>query len=83
MAALDRLDYNVQVRAAERGKTAEQHEQAAFYARENEVLKHERANLTATIEKLEHEYTDLQKTTGTIYKKLNDSIKRLNNIIGD
>jgi hypothetical protein len=83
MSALDRLDHNVHARAREQAKLVQQQEQAAFYARENENLKRERENLNVTIDKLEHEYKDLQKAASTIYKKLNDSIKRLTNIIGD
>jgi hypothetical protein len=83
MLALDQLDHNVHAQAQERAEALRQAERAAFYARENETLKHERENLNTTIDKLEHEYNDLQKAAGTIYKKLNDSIKRLTNIIGD
>lgn len=83
MGALDRLDYNVQARAAERAQFADQQGQVTVYARENEALKRERDGLSVTIGKLEQDYGELQKAAGTIYKKLNDSIKRLTNIIGD
>jgi uncharacterized protein YlxW (UPF0749 family) len=81
--ALDRLENNVAVVAGKRGEAIRQAEQTAFFDQENRVLHRERESLNATIDQLTHEYNDLQNVASTIYRKLNDSIKRLSNIIGD
>jgi hypothetical protein len=83
MAALRRLEYNLRAQAGQRARDLREIEQAEFFERENQVLKRERDTLNATLERLEKEYTDLQGTATTIDRKLSDSIKRLNNIIGE
>ncbi len=83
MSALDRLEHNIRMSAAKRVDGIRETEQAAFFEQENRLLRQERESLNATIDKLTHEYQDLQKSATTIYRKLNESIKRLTNIIGD
>jgi predicted nucleic acid-binding Zn-ribbon protein len=83
MSALDRLEHNVQISAGKQGEGVKEAEQIAFFEQENQVLRRERETLNATLEQLEAEYGDLQKVAGTIYKKLNESIRRLTHIIGN
>lgn len=80
-AALDRLEQGIQQVTASKARDVKQHEQLIFFERENAALKTERENLTKAIGQLEGQYTDLHKVAGTIYNKLDDSIKRLTQII--
>lgn len=81
-AALDRLEGRVS-QALECENGAENPEQLLFFERENESLRAERDSLNAAIDELKSQYDGLHKAASTIYNKLNDSIKRLTQIIGD
>lgn len=62
-------------------RDVKQHKQLVSFDRENEELREERKNLFTTISELEEQYDGLHKVAGTIYNKLDDSIKRLSKII--
>jgi uncharacterized protein YlxW (UPF0749 family) len=78
MAALDRLERGLQLSEAKDADT----EELLVIARENDTLRAEREDLNGTISELQQQYDDLHKVAGTIYNKLDDSIKRLTQIIG-
>jgi len=82
-AALDRLEHNVRISAAKRADGAKPATQPGLFEQENRQLRHERESLTATLKQLQDEYDGLQHVASVIYRKLNDSIKRLTKIIGD
>jgi len=83
-AALDRLEQNVRLSAAkEADEPPPGAGEVAFFAQENQILSRERESLTATLKQLQDEYDGLQHVASVIYRKLNDSIKRLTKIIGD
>lgn len=78
--ALDRLENNLKHVA--RGKRdPRQEQQMAFFEKENAALKQERENLNTAIAQLQYQYNDLHKIASTIYGKLDDSVKRLTQII--
>lgn len=77
--ALDRLENNLRHGAARRDPRRDQ--QMAFFERENAALKEERENLNRAIAQLQYQYNDLHKIASTIYGKLDDSVKRLTQII--
>jgi len=81
--ALDRLERNIRQLSASQARDVKQHEQLIAFERENAALKVERENLNGAIGQLEHQYSDLHKVASTIYNKLDDSIKRLTQIIED
>jgi len=81
VAALERLEQNIPQIATQTARDVRQHEQLVMFERENVSLKADRANLTTAISQLESQYSDLHKVAGTIYNKLDDSIKRLTRII--
>ena len=62
-------------------RDVQQHEKLVFFERENESLRKERKTLDTTITQLEDQYNELHKVAGAIYNKLDDSIKRLTQII--
>ena len=80
-AALDRLEGNLQSVTTQQARDIRQNEQIGLFERENQALKQERDKLSGAIEQLEYEYDDLQKVASAIYNKLDDSIKRLTQII--
>jgi len=55
--------------------------QAELFAHENNALRHERENLNSAISQLQFQYNDLHDVASTIYGKLDDSIRRLTQII--
>jgi uncharacterized coiled-coil DUF342 family protein len=77
VSALEKLERNLQyVELA-----PPQDEQLTFFANENASLKQERHNLDTAISQLKGQYKDLHQVASTIYGKLDDSIKRLTEII--
>ena len=81
VGALDRLERNLQRVEVIRQRESKQQEQLAQFEQENEGLKVERSKLNAVVSQLEGQYEDLHKVAGAIYNKLDDSIKRLTQII--
>lgn len=85
MLALDRLEAALtRPRAPEAPPPEpENEERIRFFEQENQALRHERDELTTALGEIEREYTGLHRAAGTIYNKLEDSIKRLTQIMGD
>jgi hypothetical protein len=85
VSALDALEERLgQFQAANRAEHSyKEHElgQLTLFERENEELKVEREQLNQAMRELSEQYDDLHKAAGTIYNKLEDSIKRLTRII--
>ena len=92
--ALDRLEYQLHYNAQQQvasqhreptpqqvAQTAEAQGQLQFFSQENELLRQEHANLNAAIAQLQHQYDDLHHVARHIYDKLDDSIRRLTQII--
>jgi hypothetical protein len=79
--ALDRLENNLKQVMVSYDRDVHQEQQMVYFERENAALKQERENLNAAIAQLQYQYNDLHKIASTIYGKLDDSIKRLSQII--
>ncbi|MDE3016352.1 MAG: hypothetical protein KGI29_05455 [Pseudomonadota bacterium] len=79
--ALDRLEGTLGNGGSGRGEQQEQQQQLAFFEKENDALKREHDNLNAAISQLKFQYDDLHQVASVIYGKLDDSIKRLTQII--
>ncbi|MDX1975389.1 MAG: hypothetical protein SFT92_06910 [Rickettsiales bacterium] len=82
ISALDRLEVGLQDMTLARSRDVQQHEQITSFERENKTLRAEQEQLYRSIEDLQQQYVDLQGTTSSIYHKLEDSIKRLTQIVG-
>lgn len=79
--ALNRLEQNLGKVKAEREKGNGQAEKLEAALSETAALKQEREVLSATALQLQGQYDDLHQVAGAIYTKLDDSIKRLTQII--
>jgi len=80
IAALDRLEGNLQ-QVGGRARSAKEEEQMRAFERENHTLKAEHAKLNGAINELKSQYGELHQVASTIYGKLEDSIKRLTQIM--
>lgn len=80
-AALDRLESNLQQVSVQRDRDVHQDQQLTVFERENEALKQERERLHVTVTQLQLQYDDLHHIASTIYGKLDDSIKRLSQLV--
>jgi hypothetical protein len=81
LAALDRLEHALDQRERQ-PRLAVQHEpQLALFEQENAALRQEKDEMGRTIRAIEAQYGELQRVAGTIYNKLEDSIKRLTQIL--
>ena len=74
--ALNRLEKSLENLAVKRDDG-----QTELFARENNALREERENLNTAISQLQFQYNDLHDVASTIYGKLDDSIRRLTQII--
>ena len=81
--ALDRLEGNLQHVTVDRDRSVHQEQQMVIFERENAALKQERESLNAAIAELQYQYNDLHKVASSIHGKLDDSIKRLTQIIDE
>jgi hypothetical protein len=81
MGAIDRLERNLQQMSVAKDRDLQQEKRVVEFSRENEALKSERENLNKAINKLTGQYNDLQQVATTIHGKLDDSIKRITQII--
>jgi hypothetical protein len=79
--ALDRLESNLQHITVAQDRNVHQEQQLIVFERENAALLLERESLNGAIAELQHQYNDLHKTASIIHGKLDDSIKRLTQII--
>lgn len=83
VGALDRLESNLKQAMVAPDDADHPNQQLMVFEKENSALRQERENLNAAIAKLQMQYNDLHKVASTIYGKLDDSIKRLTQIIED
>ena len=81
VSALDRLEGNLQHMTVAQDRNMHQEQQMVVFERENAALLQEREDLNAAIAELQHQYNDLHRTASLIHGKLDDSIKRLTQII--
>lgn len=81
VGALDRLERNLQQMSVAKDRDALQQQQLMLFSRENEALKQEREHLNQSIMSLTSQYEDLQQVATSIHSKLDDSVKRINQII--
>ena len=81
VTALDRLERNLQQVSVAKDRDIQQQRQLVSFSRENESLKAERENLNQAIDSLTRQYEDLQQVATNIHGKLDDSIKRISQII--
>lgn len=79
--ALDRLENSLQQALQPALMEGGEPDQVAYFERENAALRQERESLNAAIAQLQHQYNDLHHVASTIYGKLDDSIRRLTQII--
>ena len=79
--ALDRLEGNLKQVSVSQDREVKKESQILLFEKENTELKQERESLNNAIAQLQHQYNDLHKIAATIYGKLDDSIKRLTQII--
>ena len=59
----------------------QQHQHLQHFEHENYQLKQEQESLHGSINQLKQQYEELQGVATTIYSKLDDSIKRLTQIL--
>jgi hypothetical protein len=83
LGALDRLEHNLTHVTVAHDRDVHQEQQLVVFERENAALKQERESLNNAIAQLQYQYDDLHKVASTIHGKLDDSIKRLTQIIED
>ena len=81
MGALDRLERNLQQVSVTHDRDSTNAQKVNIFMRENETLKAERENLTAAFGRLTYQYEDLQKVAQTIHGKLDDSARRITQIL--
>jgi len=81
MSALDRLEKNLQQVSVTRDREVQNEQKLSVFIRENETLHHERENLALAFSKLSHQYQDLQQVAKTIHGKLDDSARRITQIL--
>jgi len=79
--ALDKLENNLKSLTQVRDKAVQRQKQIVSFEKENAALRKERENLNAAIAQLQYQYNDLHKVAATIYSKLDDSVRRLTQII--
>jgi FtsZ-binding cell division protein ZapB len=81
MSALDRLERNLQQVSVTRDREVQNEQKLSIFMRENESLVHERENLTQAFNQLTHQYQDLQHVAKSIHGKLDDSARRITQIL--
>jgi len=81
MSALDRLEKNLHQVSVTRDRELQNEQKLSVFMRENENLLHERENLTEAFSRLTHQYQDLQQVAKTIHGKLDDSARRITQIL--
>lgn len=81
MNALDRLERNLQQVSVTHDRELASELKLTQFMRENESLLSERENLNEAISRLTLQYEDLQKVAKTIHGKLDDSARRITQIL--
>lgn len=79
--ALERLERGLQPLTVEYERDARDHQHLQHYARENAELKAGQEQLASSLSELQGQYEELQAVATTIYGKLDDSIRRLTQIL--
>ena len=80
-SALERLERNLQHSMNAAAADPQMAVQLDAFSQENQALREERANLDGAIVQLQDQYNDLHQVASTIYNKLDDSIRRLTQIM--
>ena len=81
MTALDRLERNLQQVSVMKDREVQSEHKLGLFMRENESLRQEREKLNSAFSNLTHQYEDLQKVAKTIHGKLDDSARRITQIL--
>jgi prefoldin subunit 5 len=81
MSALDRLEKNLQQVSVTRDREVASEQKLSLFMRENETLLTERENLAEAFTRLTHQYQDLQQVAKSIHGKLDDSARRITQIL--
>lgn len=81
MSALDRLEKGLQQASVTRDREIAYEQKLTHSLRENESLVRERENLNQAISSLTLQYEDLQHVAKTIHGKLDDSARRITQIL--
>jgi len=81
MGALDRLEKNLQQVSVTRDREVQNEQKLSLFIRENETLRHDREKLNQAFSQLTHQYQDLQQVAKTIHGKLDDSARRITQIL--
>jgi len=79
--ALDRLEYNLQYITVTQDRSQQQEKQLIIFERKNGELLQEKQQQDTAIAELQVQYDVLHKTASVVHKRLEDSIKRLTQII--
>lgn len=81
VSALERLERNLQHVTVGQERDVQQHQHIQYYERENAALRAEQESLQGSLVDLQQQYEELQGVATTIYGKLDDSIRRLTQIL--
>ncbi|MDX2072791.1 MAG: hypothetical protein SFX19_00315 [Alphaproteobacteria bacterium] len=81
MGALDHLERNLQQVTVTHDREVMTEQKLSLFIRENESLKTERENLNKAFSQLTGQYQDLQHVAKTIHGKLDDSARRITQIL--
>lgn len=81
MGALDRLERNLQEVSVIQDREVATEQKLTTFMRENESLLKERENLNEAISSLTLQYEDLQQVAQNIHGKLDDSARRITQIL--
>jgi len=81
MTALDRLERNLQQVSVMKDREVQSEHKLSLFMRENESLRQEREKLNSAFSNLTHQYEDLQKVAKNIHGKLDDSARRITQIL--
>ena len=79
--AVDRLDSSIQQVTVQADRDERQQQQLQFYERENNSLKIETEQLSASLNRLQEQYEELKRVATTIYGKLDNAISRITKIV--
>ena len=81
MSALDRLEKNMQEVSVTRDRELANEQKLNAFMQENASLLSEREKLNASFDQLTDQYKDLQHVAKNIHGKLDDSAKRITQIL--
>lgn len=81
VVALNRLENNLHGITVTQDRALRQEQQMMSFEQENEALRQEREQLQTAMAQLQQEYNALQGVASSMHEKLDDSIKRLSQLI--